>query len=120
MAARRHRPDICRQSLVSLVTHGGFLASEAGRRLGVTDSMAYRWVRLAREEVVARRPDSGRSRVSTAPQDDALVEEAERNAHQTTSSIRVNARFPGSSRTAIRRLQAAGLHRSGSNERVHH
>ncbi|KAJ4438153.1 hypothetical protein ANN_14092, partial [Periplaneta americana] len=48
---------------------------------------------------------SGRRPVSTRAKDAALVAEVEANPHQSASSIKVNARFPGSSRTVIRRLR---------------
>ena len=108
MAEQGHR-SACRQRLLSLVRHGGFSASEAGRRLGVPDSTARRWVRLSREGVEHRRPGSGRRRVSTRAQDVSLIEEVERNPFQSATSIKVNAQFPGSSRTVIRRLRDAGL-----------
>ncbi|KAJ4452326.1 hypothetical protein ANN_03851 [Periplaneta americana] len=108
MADRRHRADTCRQALLSLVREAGFSATEAGRRLGVHDSTARRWVRLSREGNEHRQPGSGRICISTPAQDAALVAEVEANPHQSASSIKVNARFPGSSRTVIRRLRDVG------------
>ncbi|KAJ4438529.1 hypothetical protein ANN_14474, partial [Periplaneta americana] len=109
MADRRHRPDTCRQALLSLVREAGFSATETGRRLGVHDSTARRWVRLYREGIEHRLPDSGRKRRSTPAQDAALVAEVEANPHQSASSIKINARFPGSSRTVIRRLRLISI-----------
>ncbi|KAJ4444964.1 hypothetical protein ANN_06763 [Periplaneta americana] len=54
-----------------------------------------------------QRPDTCR-RVSTRAQDAFLDAEVEANPHQSASSIKVNARFPGSSRTVIRRLRDIG------------
>ncbi|PSN41334.1 hypothetical protein C0J52_20910 [Blattella germanica] len=52
-----------------------------------------------------RRPGSGRRRVSTPEQNAALVAEAVRNPFQSASAIRTNSQFPGSTRTALRRLK---------------
>ena len=102
-----HRDNSRRTSLLSLVRKARFSASEAGRRLGVPDSTARRWVRLSREGIEHRRASSGRRRVSTDEQDIALIAEADRNPFQSASSIKANAQFPGSSRTVIRRLRTA-------------
>ncbi|KAJ4437487.1 hypothetical protein ANN_17631 [Periplaneta americana] len=100
MADRRHRPDTCRQALLSLVREARFSATEAGRRLG-----ARRWVRLSREGIEHHQPGSGRRRA----QDAALVAEVEANLHQSASSIKVNAHFLGSSRTVMRCLRDVEL-----------
>ncbi|PSN40039.1 hypothetical protein C0J52_22491 [Blattella germanica] len=52
-----------------------------------------------------RRPGSGRRRVSTPEQNAALVAEAVRNPFQSISAITTNSQFPGSTRTALRRLK---------------
>ncbi|KAJ4427089.1 hypothetical protein ANN_24704 [Periplaneta americana] len=108
MADRRHRPDTCRQALLSLVREAGFSATEAGRRLGVHDSTARRWVRLSGEGIEHRKTGSGKRRVSTRAQDAVLVTEVEVNPHQSASSITVNAHFPGSSHTVMRHLRDVG------------
>ncbi|KAJ4435790.1 hypothetical protein ANN_18409 [Periplaneta americana] len=59
------------QALLSLVRDAGFSAAEAGRRLGVHDSTARRWVRLSREGIKHSQP--------TRAQDAALAAEVEAN-----------------------------------------
>ncbi|KAJ4435930.1 hypothetical protein ANN_18552 [Periplaneta americana] len=72
------------------------------------DSTTRRWARLSREGIEHRQPGCGRRSFSTCAQDSALVAEVEANLHQSASSIKVNARFPGSSRTVIRCLRDVG------------
>ena len=105
IADRIHK-DLCtRKSLLTLVNAAGYSISQAALSIGVPVSTAHRWVQLSREGVEHRRPGSGRRRVSTPEQNAALVAEAVRNPFQSASAIRTNSQFPGSTRTALRRLK---------------
>lgn len=105
MADRTHKDLSTRKSLLTLVNTAGYSISQAALSIGVPVSTAHRWVQLSREGVEHRRPGSGRRRVSTPEQNAALVAEAVRNPFQSASAIRTNSQFPGSTRTALRRLK---------------
>jgi transposase len=95
--------------VVGLVEEG-YSISQAASRYGVNPRTAQRWVRLFRETGdVKRRQGSGRPRISTDIQDGQLVAEAVERPLSTSRTLKAAAQFPGSRKTAIRRLREANL-----------
>ncbi|PSN48472.1 hypothetical protein C0J52_11716 [Blattella germanica] len=89
-----------RLQLVALID-SGFSATEAGHRLGIPRTTAQCWARRYRNFVqVGRRPGSGRSRVSTREQDEALED-----SFRSARDLKAASGFPGCPRTVTNRLR---------------
>ena len=102
--------DVNIRERVIALFENGVSASEAGRRYGVDSSTARRWIRRFRDDgESARRPIPGRRRVSTQRQDEELVRAAQIAPFSNTRELRRASHFPGSSRTALRRLKNHGI-----------
>jgi len=75
-----HHDRYIRERIIALAEKGGLSASTAGELHGVPMSTAIEWLRKSRKDgQVERRKGTELWRVSSAPQDAALVAEAERN-----------------------------------------
>lgn len=102
--------DVTVRERIIALFESGVSASEAGRRYGVDASTARRWIRRFRDNgEVRRRPIPGRPRVSTRRQDDELVRAAQTAPFSNIRELRRASHFPGSSKTAIRRLKEHGI-----------
>lgn len=102
--------DVNIRERVIALFENGVSASEAGRRYGVDSSTARRWIRRFRDDgESARRPIPGRRRVSTQRQDEELVRAAQIAPFSNIRELRRASHFPGSSRTALRRLKNHGI-----------
>lgn len=101
MAERRGQ----RLQLVALID-AGFSATEAGRRLGIPRTTAQGWARRYRNfGEVGRRPGSGRPRVSTREQDEALGRAVMEDSFRSARDLKAASGFPGCLRTVNNRLR---------------
>ncbi|PSN30254.1 hypothetical protein C0J52_26422 [Blattella germanica] len=102
--------DVNIRERVIALFENGVSASEAGRRYGVDSSTARRWIRRFRDDgESARRPIPGRRRVSTQRQDEELVRAAQIAPFSNIRELSRASHFPGSSRTALKRLKNHGI-----------
>lgn len=88
----------------------GLSKREIAARLGVGRSTIQRISRKwETEHSVERTPGSARPRISTAEEDEALVTFIRENPFKTSPEAKQETNFPGTARTARRRLKAADL-----------
>jgi transposase len=82
------------------VEEGNLIAAEAGRRYGVPDRNARRWIERYRETgETSRRARTGFWRVSSRAEDARLVDKARENPFLNSVQTKPNTAFPGSPRT---------------------
>ena len=94
-----------RLQLVALID-AGFSATEAGRRLGIPRTTTQGWARRYRNfGEVGRRPGSGRPRVSTREQDEALGRAVLEDSSHSARDLKAASGFPGCPRTVTNRLR---------------
>jgi transposase-like protein len=103
-----HHNQSIQERVIALVEEGTLTAAEAGRRYGVPDRTARRWIERYRENgKTSRRAGTGFGRVSSQAADSRLVDEARENPFLNSVQLKRNTAFPGCQkigRTALRRL----------------
>ena len=105
-----HYDRCIRERVIPLAKKGRLPTSTAGELYGVPMSTAREWLqKYWRDQEVGRRKGTGLWRVSSPPQDAALVAEADRNPFFSASDLKAATGFPGQKDTIISRLRAAGL-----------
>jgi transposase-like protein len=105
-----HHNQSIRERVISLVEEGNLTAAEAGRRYGVPDRTARRWIeRYLVSGETGRRAGTGFWRVSPQSKDARLVDEARENSFLNSVQLKRNTAFPGCPRTVRNRMTEAGL-----------
>ncbi|KAI4464599.1 transposable element-related [Holotrichia oblita] len=102
----------CQKTKAVTLMENGWSARSVARELGVShtciNNIRRKW---NIEQTVERDRGTGMAnKISTAAQDNALVQYVTQNPFTSSSEAAAATIFPGSSRTARRRLTAAGLH----------
>jgi transposase-like protein len=105
-----HHNQSVRERVIALVEEGTLTAAEAGRRYGVPDRTARRWIERYREIRETSRCAGTRFwRVSSQAEDAQLVDEARKNPFLNSVQLTRNTAFPGCPRTVRNRMTEAGL-----------
>jgi transposase-like protein len=105
-----HHDTSVRERVIALVEEGGWSASAAGGRYGVSGSTARAWLQKYQTAGQAgRRRGTRLWSVSSPAQDAALVAEAQRNPFANARELKTATNFPGQKITVISRLKEAGL-----------
>lgn len=90
-----------RQQVIALVANG-YSVREASRMCGVHVRTAQRWANIhLNYREFGRCHSTGRPRISTEEEDEALHRAHEQNPFRSANQIRAAANFPGSYRTVI-------------------
>jgi transposase-like protein len=105
-----HHYQSIRERVIALVEEGNLTAAEAGRRYGVPDRTARRWIKRFWETgETSRRAGTEFWRMSTQAEDARLVHEARENTFLTSVQLKRNTAFPGCPRNVRNRMTEAGL-----------
>jgi transposase-like protein len=106
-----HHNQSIRERVIALVEEGNLTAAEAGRRYGVPDRTARRWIERAASESgeTSGRAGTGFCRVSSQAEVVRLEDEARENPFLNSVQLKHNTAFPGFPRTVRNRMTEAGL-----------
>ena len=102
--------SLINKARVLALVESGMSYGQVAVAIGIPKSTIYSNVqKWRREQTIVRRPGSGGRQVSTLAQDEALVSEVKRRPFATAASAAATTRFPGSTKTARRRIRTAGI-----------
>jgi transposase-like protein len=105
-----HHIQSIRERVIAQVQEGKLTAAEAGRRYGVHDRTARRWIEQHQVSgETSRLAGTGFRRASSQAEDARLVDEARENSFLNSVQLKGNTAFPGCPRTVRNHMTEAGL-----------
>ncbi|KAJ3666129.1 hypothetical protein Zmor_001583 [Zophobas morio] len=100
---------IYKARVIALV-ESGMSYGQVAVAMGIPKSTIYSIVqKRRREQTIVRRPGSGERQISSLAQYEPLVSEIKRSPFAIAASAAATTRFPGSTKTARRRIRTAGI-----------